>query len=522
MLSNLRNLANTKFTKALMILLVGSFALWGVGDVIRSGAHSDVARFDGGEVTLEQWAAKFAELKSRSKAWYGALPPEQKLEVAEAVAMQMVFAEIFASEIKDMGLQVSDDMLTFQIATNPAFQQDSKFSKDKFDAFLKARGLNDASYVEQLRNNLKGMFFERIFSFSTAPEEMLNEVNAAQNKTKIFQLVTVDAKQIKIQYPNFTDQDLQALYEANKESYAEPELRTFSVLKITSRDVKVDQSVSEEQIKAYYDQEKDVLEALEGQKIDMDFNSIKSKYRERILHERAEDEIKKLAEQISSEQATKTLEEIAKQRSLKLSSHKAIAGKGDDLALQEAFALKKGEQGQWLRLNNGDYILVRVDDIKEKSYLEFSAVKDNLVKIAKDQFATNYIEKLSQEASQKLVDSVSLNNFAKEHNLSITKMQLPAYADLNSLSDANYGFVPYTLMVGQVSKPIIDQSGFSILYLESIAEKNSPDKKLDKNIATLLIRDINLEVQNEMKEGLLKQYNVKINTELLRSVISQD
>lgn len=524
MLNQLRSFAATKFTKLLLIILVGSFALWGVGDVIRGGAHADVATYSGGEVTLEEWSIKYNEFASRSRGWFENLSDEEKLEVATAIANQLVINELFNKEIHKLGFTISDDMIHFQIATNPNFQDGGQFSKEKFEAYLKARGFNDASYLEHLRKSMGSMFLERLTNIENAPASLIAAQQTGAKQVKNYQVVTIEGSKLNLKYPEFSEQELQSVYNANKELFATAEKRSYAVLTIAPQDVKVNPEVTAAEIESYYQQERQVLEAMGGNEPSTSIDKLKEKYKSRIIHERQVEEATKLASRITSELAQgKTMEQLSKEHSLKLQvfTDKALNSKDQDIALDVAFGIGENEVSDAINLSSGDVIIVRTNKIQPTSYSDYSSVKAKVVELARNQYRSGKLNSLVATAGQTIKTNAELEAFAKEHQLAVSSLTLPAFTDFAKIENqSKYGLIPYLMKPSEVSKPMqIAPDSFVILSYSGQSEGSEKGKLSSNDINQILQRDLNFELQSRLRSYLARSYDVKINHNLLKNLV---
>ncbi|MBN8531973.1 MAG: SurA N-terminal domain-containing protein, partial [Alphaproteobacteria bacterium] len=133
MFQSVRKRALGLVTKAFLFLIVLSFALWGVGDVVRGSKRTDVATVGKQRISLLEYDQEYRVATARYREMLGKdASPEmlEKLGVKKLVIDNLVTRALITQEIESLGLRVPDEAVAAQIAKEPAFQgEDGTFSK---------------------------------------------------------------------------------------------------------------------------------------------------------------------------------------------------------------------------------------------------------------------------------------------------------------------------------------------------------------------------------------------------------
>ncbi len=260
MLSTMRKGVSTIFAKALMILLVLSFALWGVGDMIRQGGTQSVAKVGDSRISPQE----FNERMARAKAQMQGMPEEMlnssmmRTQVLQGMVQQLLLLQ----ESNRIGLKINDDIIAQVIRENPQFQdKNGSFSEIRFLSFLQNNRVSEAGFIATIRNDVESA---SVLQTLDMPESLqfqtLNNVLAlAKRQSRSADIFIIP--QTKIEKKEPSDKALNALYETIKADYMVPETRSISyiVADVTAINAAISKNISEEAIADRYAAEKDAL-----------------------------------------------------------------------------------------------------------------------------------------------------------------------------------------------------------------------------------------------------------------------
>jgi peptidyl-prolyl cis-trans isomerase D len=148
-----------KLVQLLLALMVLPFAFWGI-DSYRRGesAAQDVAKVAGQKITLQEFSQAQREQQERLRELLGGKydpamldTPAQRAELLD----QLIQQKLLAVQAVKSNLVVTDQQLRDIIVSLPAFQESGKFSKARYDAMLRAQGMNDVIFEARLRRDVE-------------------------------------------------------------------------------------------------------------------------------------------------------------------------------------------------------------------------------------------------------------------------------------------------------------------------------------------------------------------------------
>lgn len=233
MLDSMRGLAKSFASKALMMFLVLTFAVWGVGDIARSGNNGALVTI--GDQTITP-AAFMAEQRNMQRSLEGMGVkniPQQAL--ADQVLRSMVQQKLIAQWQQDTGLKVSKATLAASIAQEGEFKAiNGKFDPALFKASLAQRGMNEASYQQALAQQIgsKAMLSSISTADMDAPQSLLALAAAADSQQRDVVLFTLRPGQPSP--ASVSDEDAQNYYDDHQSAYTQPERRNVEYLVLDS------------------------------------------------------------------------------------------------------------------------------------------------------------------------------------------------------------------------------------------------------------------------------------------------
>ena len=148
-----------KLVQLILALITLPFAFWGI-DSYRRGASTaeDVADVAGQKITLQEFNQAQRAQQDRLRAVLGDKfdpavldTPEQRRELIE----QLIEQRLLAIRAVKSRLVVTDAQLRDVIAGMAVFQENGRFSKARYDALLRAQGMNDVLFEARLRGDIE-------------------------------------------------------------------------------------------------------------------------------------------------------------------------------------------------------------------------------------------------------------------------------------------------------------------------------------------------------------------------------
>ena len=403
-------------------MLIISFGLWGIGDMLRMGGRSnEVAHIGGTHIPLYGWlggtSVSVEEVRQRFNLQLeqiqrqtGQRPePEQALRYGLHVRAlaDVVQRAAIKNAMQQYGLVVGDAEVQSVIAKNPSFQGvGGTFDKQRYLSLLQQARITEAQYVADVRREIaSAQLFGTVRTEGLAPKVLRDDIFKMEAERRIAETVYVpDA--IIVNVPKPTAEQLNSYFEANKSKFQIPEFRSFSYVLLTTDDVAGQVTVTSDQVKQEYDARQSDYGSPEKRDIDQAMTD-------------SEDKAKKI---IAAVAAGKSLEDATKE----VTGIDSVVKLGPILkkdlpagALADGvFAAPMGVAPAAIQSPLGWHV-VRINKIEAGKVTPFDQVKEKIEKDLKAQMAPDLLIKLVTDYERALSKSQSMAKAAEEMGLKV-------------------------------------------------------------------------------------------------------
>lgn len=273
MLDSLRKAAGTWVAKLLLMLLVASFAVWGISDQIMGGGGGNkVVTVGGSSVSTTEYRLAYdRQVNVLSQQFGRRLTRDQltALGIDNQVLAQLVAGAVLDEQARDLGLGLSKDKLASLTAEDPAFQgPDGRFNRQQFDYVLRQIGMRPDDYFNsRAQMAVRQQIVEAVSDGLKAPDAFLRAVALYNGEDRTVDYLVLPKSMVEpIDSP--AEDVLSAWFEEHKQDYAAPEYRKISYIKLEPEDIVDETSVSDEQVREDYEKNKDRFTTPESRTIE--------------------------------------------------------------------------------------------------------------------------------------------------------------------------------------------------------------------------------------------------------------
>ena len=257
MLDSLRKAAGTWIAKLLLLLLVLSFAVWGISGQIGGGPSTTVVT--AGETTVSALDYRLAydrQLSVLSQRFGTRITREQAiaLGVDAQVLAQLVAGAVLDEQAREMGLGLSQDRLALLTAEDPAFRgPDGKFDRRQFEFVLQQIGMRPEDYIRNREQvAIRQQIVEAVSDGMSVPDTFLKAVALYQGEDRTVDMIVLPPALVEpIEAP--ADDVLAAWFEDNKIRYEAPEYRKLSYVKLEPEDIADPRAIADDQVRQDYE-----------------------------------------------------------------------------------------------------------------------------------------------------------------------------------------------------------------------------------------------------------------------------
>jgi peptidyl-prolyl cis-trans isomerase D len=394
-MDNLRAAANHVVLKIILALIILSFVLTGVGNYLIGGSGDYAAKVNGQTIERAQLEQAFQSERSRMQQQLGdqfsALAGNEGYmqQMRRQVLSQLIDNMLLDQYAKKLGLAVSDDQIKDAIRKAPYFQTNGQFDNAKYLDLIGRMGYTADNFAQSMRQQLVNQQLIQAFGESgfVLPSES-QAMAALVLQERDVRLATIDLKALQAKQ-SAGDDELKAYYDQNKNSFIAPEQVKVSYIPLDAASMQDKVKVSEEDISAYYDQHKSSY----GQPERKNYSVIQLKTEAEA--NAVLDELKKGADFAT----------LAKEKSTDIISRRT----GGELGwlepettadeLKQANLTEKGQLSGVVKSSVG-FLIVRLNDIEPEKVKPLSEVHDAIAKQVQQEKAVDAYYALQQKVSE--------------------------------------------------------------------------------------------------------------------------
>jgi peptidyl-prolyl cis-trans isomerase D len=388
----------------LTLLVFPSFVATGIYGYNRfMSSEQAVAKIGGEVISPQQFEAAHRERLDQVRQALGENfdPAVFDTPAAREASLNALLGDrALRKEAAEAHLTVGANRLRQFIASIPAFQEDGKFSYERYKTLLAAQGMNEAMFEQRLRDDLaRQTLLDGVARSAIVPAQLADRLAALVQETR-----TVRERRFRpedfVAQVVVGDDAVKAHYEANRAQFETKESIDVQVLALTLDDVARQVSVPPAELQSYYEQNKSSFAEPEQRRASHillttgEGGSAKDKEGARRLAQdllarvkARPDDFAKLAQEYSKDPGS--------------------AAKGGDLGFfgrgmmvkpfeQAAFSLKPGEISDVVETDFGLHV-IRVTEVKGGAVAPFDQVKGKIESTFRQQQAQ---KKFAEAAEQ--------------------------------------------------------------------------------------------------------------------------
>ncbi|WP_035340537.1 MULTISPECIES: peptidylprolyl isomerase [unclassified Dickeya] len=441
MMDNLRAAANNVVLKIILALIVGSFVLTGVGDYLIRGSGDYAAKVNGQEITRAQLEQGVQNERARQQEMLGdnfsALASNEGYmqQLRGQVMSQLIDETLIVQYAHTLGLNISDEQVKQAIFSVPEFQTNNRFDNQKYLAQIRQLGLTPDAYAQFLRKQLLTQQLIRgLGNTDFVLQQELNNLVAMAAQDRTIRTATLD---LNARAKNLTvsDDEVKSFYDQNKNRYQAPEQFKVSYIMLDAASIMDKTRVDDADISAYYEQHKSEFTQPERKK----YSVIQLKTQEEA--NAALEQLKKGADFAA----------LAKEKSTDIVSRR----NGGDLGwmdegstvdeIKQAGLKQKGQLSDVIKSSVG-FLVIRLDDIQVQRVKGLDEVRSALAEKVKREKALDAFYALQQKISEAASnDNESLASAEKVANVKaqqtdwFNRDNVPAALNFQPVTQAVFG-----------------------------------------------------------------------------------
>lgn len=408
MLQRLREQSNRWYIKALFILLVISFGMFGVGDIVLNYVNMrPVATVDGQNITQEEFSVRLQNMVGKAQELSkGQLSSEQvkSMGIPQKILDSLIDQFLISNELKKRKVVVTDAVVRRRIQSIPAFlNEQGTFDKRAFDYLLHNNRITEPQFVADVRTELQQHeLFGALFAGMHLPKTYVDLLFKGFFEQRVFAVVTVPlGKMVVKDIPK--QADLEKFYQENQGQFTQPEMRKITLLEIDPKHMKDQIAVPLDKLQEEYERRKAEFETAEKREI-------------RQINLKDEEAAKKAVESLKKGRPVPAAarDQGGEFKDLGLVTKQQLP----DLVAERLFEAELGQVTGPISTPFGwqIYVISKIEPSFIKPFVEIRAQLESELKI---QIANDQIYELKNKIEDALAGGATVAEIAKEHNLKV-------------------------------------------------------------------------------------------------------
>lgn len=412
MISKIRKYQNSWFVKAILALTVLSFmSLFGIsGYVGNAGKNRAVIKVDDMEILQDEMNVKLQNSIRKAQDMFGGnieITEEISKNILSDLVKQNASNMIISRQAKKVNASISDELIKKIISSQPEFMN----ANGQFDSAILHRqlayfGLSENEYVNDLKQNVlaEHLVYSPVRKI-TFPKFMGKFLAKIANQQKVFQYIIINPAEMKIDR-SITEEEVEQYYNDFAPQFEEVETRDVDFIELKINQLAKSMTIPDNDIIAYYqDNIADFITPEKRSILQMVFDNeeIANTALERV--KKGEDFYRVAKEVANQDKETTFLGELTADSMLPELSEKVFDAKSGEI-----IGVIKTEFG-WhiLKVNN---IIAKIETPLEK-------VKNKIVSIIKDERSYDEAQNIISDIEDKVAQGSNLADIANKYDVKL-------------------------------------------------------------------------------------------------------
>ncbi|MDE8602852.1 SurA N-terminal domain-containing protein [Marinomonas sp. RSW2] len=256
MLQDIRDKSQGIVVKIIVGFIVVTFALFGVDALVNSFISSEsVAKVDGVEITRTQMLQGAETQRRQLISMMGGQVNPALLEdnlLQRRALEELIQRVVLANQAKGLGLGVSDAQVDAYLLQAEQFQIDGQFDQNTYLNFIRSLGFTPLAFkerikqdvlIQQPRNAISGSEFVLPYQ--------VDSVSELQSQERTYDYVSFSLAD-ESENTSVSEDELKAYYDANKENFKTPEQVKVNYVVISSSDFYSKVNVTDAELQEAY------------------------------------------------------------------------------------------------------------------------------------------------------------------------------------------------------------------------------------------------------------------------------
>ena len=268
MLQDIRDNSQGVIAKIIVGVICAVFALFGVESILGGTGSNHVGKVNGEKISAQDLNEAIYLKKRQLLAQMGENVQPEMLEddrLRQPALDSLVQQKLMLQAAADNNMQISEAQLNLAITQTPEFQEDGKFSNERFKSLIAGSGMTGALYKKLIGQDLLMKQYASGFAdtgFVTSAELAVSTQFSHQSRD--IRYITLNLKDTE-KNVELSDESIKQYYDENPDQFQSEESVILEYL--TLEKASFIEEVSEEDLKQAFDEELAVFETNEQREV---------------------------------------------------------------------------------------------------------------------------------------------------------------------------------------------------------------------------------------------------------------
>ena len=484
MLNIIRNLVKSIAGKILLLIMVASFAVWGMGDLLRSGDSGLVAIIGKQKITINEFYYQFQKkLNEFNQSLDEKLSEEEahKQQITYLVLNEMVYGKMIQEFAENNSIYLSDNIIKKAIISIPQFHDaDGNFNKILFDSSIISNFNNEAEFTNEISKIfLNNLLFESFTINAPFNKEISNLFYNYESETRNVLYFNIDDRLIK--KSQYTEKDVLEFYNDNKNDYLISKKIETRFINVDSNSFSALVDITEDEIELYYNENIDSYTINETREIE-------------IINAKSIEQANKIIELFNNNiELTRYLNEeeltISKLDSVKI-------GDFDDDISSSIFNNPEGLILDPVDIDGIGYFVIKINKIFPSKVISLDEEKNRIIEALNNEKAYKLFLENIELIEELNLTGLTLDEISTNFNLEIKNAYVEEFSSI--INDEDYNVILNSDIGYQSDLIINEDDNVYIIETINITESRVPPYQEIKSL-------VDNDYSNYMNEQLLSK-----------------
>ena len=244
-----------RIVQFVLALITLPFAFFGVDYYFRNTDKAgEVASYDGGFITQAQFAQSLRDQQEMMMRTQKGVDPAmfENPEVRYSILQQLIRERMIEKKGHDLRFAVTNEQVRERIASDPRFQDEGKFSLERYKLLLAQASISEAGYEDSMRRQiLAEKLVDPIMSGNMVAKASAEGFVTLLEQQREVAVANIDAEPFARQ-TKVDEAAAKAFYDANPAAFRTPEEVKFEYVVLTPDALAAQVAVTPDEVKAQY------------------------------------------------------------------------------------------------------------------------------------------------------------------------------------------------------------------------------------------------------------------------------